>query len=69
MKIIDILKMEGGVNARLSVGGCWLVWAEDRHEWQIYRQNYGERVKLVATAVDEETAVLALMEAADIAKS
>ena len=59
--ITELLKAKNG--ARLSLGNSWLVWDEASEEWAIYRQKYGERVKLYALVSTEEWAVGRLIEA------
>jgi hypothetical protein len=64
--IIDVLKLEGGVNPRLTVGDSWLVWDEAYSLWVIYRQQYGRRVEAIGTSSDEAMAVAMLLEAAGV---
>jgi hypothetical protein len=64
MTIIDVLKLEGGVNARLTVGDSWLVWDESYSLWVIYRQQRGKRVEAITTISNESMACRILLEAA-----
>jgi hypothetical protein len=64
MNIVGVLKLEAGVNARLSVGDSWLVWDETYMQWVVYRQQRGQRVKYYDSSLDEAKACRLLLEAA-----
>jgi hypothetical protein len=66
MNTTGVLKLEAGVNARLTVGDSWLVWDETYGKWVVYRQQYGQRVKQYDSSFDESVACYMLLEAAGI---